>query len=45
MLAFLFFSQVDDLTPQVAKAARIVLMNPENPASGEKIALSNCDLK
>jgi len=27
--------QVDDLTPQVAKAARVVLLNPNNPASSE----------
>ena len=31
--------QVDDLTPQVVKAARIVLLNPQSQASNEHFDL------
>ena len=36
---YLFSFQVDDLIPHMAKAARIVLMNPANQASVEHFEL------
>ena len=38
-ISYNFPSQVNDLTPEVVKAARIVLQKPDNPASQEHFEL------